>query len=919
MIIPRWFTDLQIRYKLFLTYSTVLLLVAGVGTVILDSYVRKEIDKHVEAELKNSTAVVINMVRAVAATSIKNHLRALAYCNRATVDFYYRQYMSGNLTEAEAKEAARSVLLAQKIGKTGYVFAWDIHNAPESVILVVHPKIQGQDVAKIDFVQESVKLKNGYLEYRWQNPDEKHAREKAMYLAFFEPWQWIIAVSSYKQEFLDLMDVNDLRSTILAGAFGRTGYGYIIDSGGNVIIHPTFKGNAFDLVDEEGRLFIQEICSKKIGKIEYSWKNPGESDFRAKLVFFDYIPEYDWIIAASSYKDEFAAPLYAVRFSVIVAAGLIVLLVLAISFKLASYINAPLQRLVDAFKSQNASNLPHRLSVSSKDEIGHLTLYFNQFMDNLIQEQAERNHAEDELRESQRRLLQIIEFMPDAILVTDKYAKVLAWNRAMEAMTGVRAEEMIGKGNYEYSVPFYGVRRPILVDLALNPNQEMEKRYTSIRRRGDIIFGEAFATSLPTGDVHLSATATVLRDSKGEVIAAIECIRDNTERRLLEDRLQRAEKMEALGTLAGGVAHDLNNVLGIVVGYSELLLNDSGASSSARSKSMEILKGGQRAAAIVQDLLTLARRGVSNRKVLNLNDIVLECQSSPELAGVFSYHPDVRVKIDLEEQLLNISGSAVHLGKSLMNLVSNAAEAMPEGGVITIKTWSQYLDKPVSGYDEVREGDYVVLSVSDTGEGIPASDLKRIFEPFYTKKVMGRSGTGLGLAVIWGTVKDHSGYINVESQEGKGTIFTLYFPVTRAEITREQVPIAAAQYMGNSESILIVDDVKEQRELACAMLKKLNYTVVSVSGGEEAVEYLKQNAVDLVVLDMIMDPGMDGLDTYAKIIETLPHPRAIIVSGFSETERVSRAQALGAGAYVKKPYILEKLGLAVRKELDRPA
>ena len=159
----------------------------------------------------------------------------------------------------------------------------------------------------------------------------------------------------------------------------------------------------------------------------------------------------------------------------------------------------------------------------------------------------------------------------------------------------------------------------------------------------------------------------------------------------------------------------------------------------------------------------------------------------------------------------------------------------------------------------------------------------------------------------------------MESQEGKGTIFTLYVPVTREEISREQVAISAAEYMGKGESILVVDDVKEQRELAGAMLEKLNYTVVSVSSGEEAVEYLKQKAVDLVVLDMIMDPGMDGLDTYAKILETHTPQRAIIVSGFSETERVSRARALGAGDYVKKPYVLEKLGLAVRNELDRPA
>ena len=220
---------------------------------------------------------------------------------------------------------------------------------------------------------------------------------------------------------------------------------------------------------------------------------------------------------------------------------------------------------------------------------------------------------------------------------------------------------------------------------------------------------------------------------------------------------------------------------------------------------------------------------------------MLIVKSHRSLTNLSSYHPSVKIKTDLEPDLLNISGSSVHLGKTLFNLISNASEAMPKGGILTIKTANQYLDKPIQGYDEIREGDYVVLSVSDTGEGIPAADLKRIFEPFYTKKVMGRSGTGLGLAVVWGTVKDHHGYINVQSEEGKGSTFTLYFPVTREEITAEAVAVSISEYMGKGESILVVDDVKEQRDLAAEMLRKLNYNVASVSSGEEAVAYLKEH------------------------------------------------------------------------------
>ncbi len=457
--------------------------------------------------------------------SIKNHLRALAECNRATVDFYYRQYIAGNMSEAEAKKAAGSVLLAQRIGRTGYVFVWDINKAPQSVILAVHPKIQGQDVWNIDFVQEGVKVKNGYLEYRWQNPDEEHPREKAMYLAYFEPWQWIIAVSSYKQEFLDLMDVDDLRPAILSGAFGRTGYFYIIDGSGSVVIHPAYKGNVFSLADGEGRLFHPGNLFKEKRKDRIFLEKPRRERFSSKAGILRLRPGVRLDRRCSSYKDEFTAPLYAVRFSIIATVIVIVLLVLPISFKLAYYIDAPLQKLVDAFKSQKSTNPTIRLSVSSKDEIGDLTFYFNTFMDTLDRETAERERVEDELKESQQRLLQIIEFLPDAILVTDKNAKVLAWNRAMEALTGVRAELMIGKGDYEYSLPFYGSRRPILIDLALHPDQEMEKLYTLIQRRGDIVFGEAFTPNLPPGNAHLSATATILRDSNGEVIAAIESIR----------------------------------------------------------------------------------------------------------------------------------------------------------------------------------------------------------------------------------------------------------------------------------------------------------------------------------------------------------------------------------------------------------
>lgn len=407
------------------------------------------------------------------------------------------------------------------------------------------------------------------------------------------------------------------------------------------------------------------------------------------------------------------------------------------------------------------------------------------------------------------------------------------------------------------------------------------------------------------------------------VIAYLEDIterkRAEEEKNRLQERLQRVEKMEALGTLAGGVAHDLNNVLGILVGYSELLLVNIPAESPMRNHVEKMMQGGVRAAAIVNDLLTLARRGVHTENVVNLNSIISDCQKTPEFENLRASHPRIRIQIDLAGDLLNMKGSASHVSKTFMNLLINAVEAMPKGGALIVATQNRYLDRPIQGYDDVREGDYITLSVSDTGEGIADKDLKHIFEPFYTKKIMGRSGTGLGLAVVWGTVKDHKGYIDVRSEEGKGTTVILYFPVTREAMSASPAALPLSDYLGQDELILVVDDIQEQRELASMMLGNLNYRVTTAASGEEAVEYLRTHRVDLIVLDMIMDPGMDGLDTYQRILEIHPGQKAVIVSGFSESDRVQAAQALGAGAYVRKPYIMEKLGMTIRKELDRSA
>jgi|GEM_PF-6557766 len=429
-----------------------------------------------------------------------------------------------------------------------------------------------------------------------------------------------------------------------------------------------------------------------------------------------------------------------------------------------------------------------------------------------------------------------------------------------------------------------------------------ERQAYNLVHKNKSIFRVEISTSLVTFQDHL-------------VVQGI--IRDITEQERLEQQLQQSKKMEAIGLLAGGVAHDLNNVLSGVVSYPELLLLNLPEDNPLREPIQRIRRSGQKAAEIVQDLLTLARRGVKNKTILNLNDVVLEYLKSTEYETLSSYHSKVTTETNLDKDLLNIEGSPTQLVKMIMNLVSNAAEAQPAGGVITISTRNQYVDVPIQGYEVIKEGDYIVLEIKDLGLGIATEDLNRIFEPFYTKKVMGISGTGLGMAVVWGTIHDHDGQINVESIEGMGTTFSLFFPVRRGKEPTIQEIIPFEKYFGGNETILVVDDDSEQREIASSILTKLNYTVTSVSSGEDAVEYLKDKSTDLLILDMIMEPGIDGLETYRRITKINPNQKAIIVSGYSETERVKEAQELGAGKYIRKPYTLEEIGIAVKEELTK--
>ncbi|EKD37107.1 MAG: Diguanylate cyclase/phosphodiesterase with PAS/PAC sensor(S), partial [uncultured bacterium] len=336
----------RIRHKLLFYYTLLFALSLTVGFATIYVIIRDSLQKNIESELQNTTTSVYNLVQTSATVSIKNYLRGVAEKNVEIIDALYQQSRQGLQTDALAREKAAAVLLSQTIGESGYIYCLDSNG-----IVVVHPQqaLLGTDVSDYSFVKDVLAKKRGYLEYDWKNPGEEVARPKALYMLHFEPWDWIIAVSSYRAEFKGLVNVDDFKQSVLDLKFGKTGYAFVVNSEGRAIIHPKLEGVNI-LADESlPNEYLAEIIRRKNGRMVYPWQNPGETKPRFKLCIFNYIEDYDWIVAAASYHEEFYQPLRTIGTLVLATFLATMLLVLSLSFKISNSITNPLQKLMDHF------------------------------------------------------------------------------------------------------------------------------------------------------------------------------------------------------------------------------------------------------------------------------------------------------------------------------------------------------------------------------------------------------------------------------------------------------------------------------------------------------------------------------------------------------------------------------------------
>ncbi len=524
---------------------------------------------------------------------------------------------------------------------------------------------------------------------------------------------------------------------------------------------------------------------------------------------------------------------------------------------------------------------------------------------------TEQKRAQERLQRSEERFRTLTENVPIGIYRTTPDGRVLVSNSTLLRLLGFDSLEELAAFNLERD--------------DIGAHRQREEFKALVEKEGEVWGYETVWTKRDGSEVNVRENARTIRDAQGQTLYYEGTVEDISERLAAEEALRQSEaqlrqtqKMESIGTLAGGVAHDFNNLLTAINGYSDLTLRQLEEHDPLRHNIEEIKKAGERATALTQQLLAFSRRQTLERKNINLNETITNMMKM--LTRIIG--EDIEVRFAATGNLQTVCADAGQIEQVVMNLAINARDAMPDGGQVIIETHNVTLgDDYCRRHSYAKPGKYARIMVSDTGTGMDADTLKRIFEPFFTTKGLGR-GTGLGLSMVFGIVKQHDGFIEVYSEVGQGTIFKLYLPVEE-RMDDKETHEALAPVRGGRETILVAEDEETLRELVRDVLEDLGYTVLLAKDGEEAVELFAahRDRVDLLMFDMVM-PRLSGSEAYERVRSLAGDVSLILMTGYSEETVQSRFvkhhRSLEEAKVVllQKPYGVEALGRKVREVLD---
>jgi two-component system, cell cycle sensor histidine kinase and response regulator CckA len=558
-----------------------------------------------------------------------------------------------------------------------------------------------------------------------------------------------------------------------------------------------------------------------------------------------------------------------------------------------------LQELIEAGKPYNVEFKIRRPTDGKILDIHSIAEYSSgkRIVFGVIQDITDRKHAEEALRASEEKYRQVVENAHDAIFIAqDGFIKFP--NPRLATMSGYSLEEL--------------TQNPFL-DFVHPDDRELVAKTHQKRMQGEEVpFTYSFQAVNKSGHTLWVELGSVFLSWEGRP-ASLNFLRDITVEKKLESQLVHAQKMEAVGTLAGGIAHDFNNLLQAVQGYAELLLRSKTEGEPGSRELQEIVRAVRRGGELTRQLLTFSRKVESKLQPIDLNRIVEDVRSLLER----TIPKMIKIEIHLTGNLHHVNADASQVEQVLMNLAVNARDAMPNGGTLRIETKDVVLNEESRhSRPELSPGKYVLLAVADTGQGMDKTTLENIFNPFFTTKEVGK-GTGLGLAMVYGIVKNHHGHITCMSKPGGGTTFEICLPAVEHSDRASTIVTGTEDLRGGHETVLLVDDDDSLRDLGQQILQAYGYTVLSTPDGEGALQVYQEfrDRIDLVVLDLIM-PGMGGALCLQKLLEINPTAKIIIASGYSFNGETESATESGAKAFIQKPYDVQQMLQAVRGVLD---
>ncbi len=907
----------KLRNQLLLSFFLLFAPLTLVGTTITYKQVQHLLKKSYERELQTSTNSLTQLIRTAASVSVKNRLRAIAEKNQDIVEHYYNKYRSGLLTRQQALGIIEETFMSQRIGLSGYIYCLNSKGD-----MLIHPmdKIRGTNMENSDLAKRQIALKDGYIEYEWLPPGESKTKPKAMYMSYFKPLDWIISVSAYREEFDHLVEMNDFRNNVLSYGLGKTGYVYIFNSKGNLLIHPRLQGENMQQNNELSDKIISHIMETKRGQYTYSWQNPGEREVSEKIIFFDYLPEYGWFVASCGYVKEVEAPLQAMLRLLLIILIIIFALAALFTVIISTSITQPLKTLMDKLELGAKGNYSIRMDYHHPNELGKLSQYFNEFMDRL-----EKNHAQIKqetqkqlttqaaLKQSELKLMALFNqsFQFSAILTPN--GRIESINETALTFVGCRAEEVTGQ--YFWETPWW-THDPAM--------QKKVKKSIELAATGELQRFEATHKS-HTGEIRIiDFSIKPVVDKNGIIAFVMPEGRDMTDLKIfesekikLETKLHQAQKMEAIGTLAGGIAHNFNNILMNIQGRVSLIKMDKSPTHDDIRHLASIETAVQRAETLTRQLLAFARGGKYKTAPINLNTLI-----SQENRMFGETRREIRIQESFDDNLWTVTVDQGQIQQVLLNLYVNAWQAMDRGGEIHVQTENKTITAdtraPMENCIDVEipSGDYVIVSVTDTGTGMDKETCRKIFDPFFTTKPPDQ-GTGLGLASAYGIIKNHGGFIDICSTKGSGSTFHIYLPATPSNAiahTSSQKPVPVLTGEG---TLLLVDDEKNILDVGKQMLERLGYQLFTAENGEKALEIYRthQNLIRLVIMDIVM-PEMDGEETFNHLKEINPNVKVLLASGYGISGQAAGILAQGCRGFIQKPFTLEELSKKVKKALS---